>query len=68
MYIKNRVPFEPNKVVTLNLLIDFIFLILSLSLLHSLIQYGKNEFSNTLVRAEIGLILFCVVERVTYAP
>ena len=53
------------RIVTLNLLIDSIFLILSLSLLHSLIQYGKNEFSNTLVLALIGLILFCVVELVT---
>ena len=56
------------RVVTLNLLIDFLFLILSLSLLHLLMQYGKNEFSNTLVLAGIGLILFCVIERVRYAP
>ena len=34
-------------IVTLNLLIDYIFLILTFSLLHSLMQYeknGKNEF------------------------
>ena len=53
--------------VILNLLIDYIFLILSLSLLHALMQYGKNGFSDTLVLAESGLILFCVVERVRYA-
>ena len=70
MYIKNQVPFRSNKVkiVILNLLNDSIFLILSLSLLHSLMQYGKNEVANTLVLAGIGLILFCVVERVRYAP
>ena len=56
------------QIVTLNLLIDSIFLILTLSLIHSLMQYRKNEFSDTLVLAGIGLILFCVVERVRYAP
>ena len=56
------------RIVNLNLLIDFIFLTLLLSLLHSLLmQYGKNEFSNSLVLAGIGLILFCVVEQVRYA-
>ena len=43
------------RIVNLNLLIDSIFLNLSLSLLHSLIP-------------RIGLILFSVVERVRYAP
>ena len=52
------------RIVTLNLLVDFIFLILLLSLLHFLMQYAKNEFTKTLVLAEIGLILLCVVERV----
>ena len=68
MYIKNRVSFRPNKIKNCYFkFIDwFYFLILSLSLPHSLMQYGKNEFSNTLVLAEIGLILFYVVERVTY--
>ena len=56
------------RIVTLNLLIDFILLIFSSSLLHSLMQYGKNKFSDTLVLAGIELILFCVVERVRYAP
>ena len=56
------------RIVALNLLTGSIFLILLLSLLHSLIQYGKREFSNTLVLAGIVLILFCVVERVRYAP
>ena len=31
-------------------------------------QYGENELSNTLVLAQIGLILFYVVERVIYTP
>ena len=53
------------RIVTLNLLIGFIFLILSLSSLHSLMQYGKNEFSDALVLAGTGLILFCVVEQVS---
>ena len=57
-----------SRVFTLNLLIDSIFIILSLSLLHSLIQYEKTEFSDTLVPAGIGLILFYVVDRVRYAP
>ena len=52
------------RIVTLNLLVDFIFLILLLSLLHFLMQYAKNEFTKTLVLAEIDLILLCVVERV----
>ena len=47
------------RIVILSLLIDLIFLVLSLSLLHPLMHYGKNEFSNTLVLAGIGLILFC---------
>ena len=55
------------RIVTLNLLIDFILLIFSSSLLHPLMQYRKNKFSDTLVLAGIGLILFCVVERVRYA-
>ena len=56
------------RIVNLNLLIDFIFLTLLLSLLHSLLmQYGKNELSDSLVLAGIGLILFCVVEQVRYA-
>ena len=55
-------------IVTLNLLIDSIFLILSLSSLHYLMQYEKNEFSNTLALAGIALILFSVIERVRYAP
>ena len=68
MYIKNRVPFRPNKVTNCYFkFIDSIFLILTLSLIHSLMQYRKNEFSDTLVLAGIGLILFCVVERVRYA-
>ena len=55
------------RIVNLNLLIDFIFLTLLLSLLHSLLmQYGKNELSDSLVLAGIGLILFCVVEQVRY--
>ena len=57
-----------SRVFTLNLLIDSIFIILSLSLLHSLIQYEKTEFSDTLVPAGIGLILFYVVDRVRHAP
>ena len=36
------------RIVTLNLLIDSILLFLSLSLLHSLIQYGKKMNSQTL--------------------
>ena len=39
-----------------------------MTLIHSLTQHGKNEFSNTLVLGKIGLILFCVAERVKYAP
>ena len=31
-------------------------------------QYGKIEFSNSLVLAGIGLILFCAAELVRYAP
>ena len=70
MYIKTGFPVGLIKlrVATLNLLIDFIFLILWLSLLHSLMEYGKNGFSNTLALAGTGLILCCVVERVRYAP
>ena len=64
MYIKNRVPFRPDRVKNCY----FKFLVLTLSLLHSLMQYGKNEFSDTLVLAGIGLILFCVFERLKYAP
>ena len=45
------------RIVTLNLLIDFIFLILWSSLLYSLMQYEKNEFSNTLALARIGVFL-----------
>ena len=56
------------RIVNLNLLIDSIFLILLLSLLRSLIQYRKNEFSNTLAVAEIGLNLFCVFKAVRFAP
>ena len=56
------------RIVTLNLLIDFIFLILSLSLLYSLMQYGRNEFSNALDFAGIGSKLFRVVEWVRYTP
>ena len=68
MYIKIPLGLIKLRIVTLNLLIDSIFLIFSLSLLHSLMQYGKNEFSNTLVLAGIGLVLFCVFERGRYAP
>ena len=46
----------------------FLFLILSLIVLHSLMQYGKNEFSDTLVFAGIRLNLFSVVEQVRSAP
>ena len=42
-------------IVTLNLFINFIILILSLSLLHSLMQFGKNKFSSTFVLAGTGL-------------
>ena len=70
MYIKNVFPSDLVKlrIVILNLLlIDSLFLILSLRLLHFLIQYGKNEFWNALVLAGIRLNLFCVVEQVRYA-
>ena len=70
MYIKTEFPLGLIKLTTatLNLLIDFLFLIFSLSLPHSLMQYGKNEFSNTFVLAGIDLILFCAAERVRYVP
>ena len=55
-------------IVNLNLLTDSIFPILWLSLLHSLIQCRKNELSNTLALAGIGLNLFCVFKSVRYAP
>ena len=57
------------KIVALSLLIDFLFLIFSLSLHFSLMQDGINEFNelmNTLVLAGIGLTLFCVVDWVRY--
>ena len=46
MYIKNQVPFRPNKlrIVSLNLLTDSIFVILLLSLLHSLMECEKKRF------------------------
>ena len=53
------------RIITLNLLIDSVFLILLLSLLLSIIHNGKNEFSNALVLAGI-LIVFFDVERVRY--
>ena len=56
------------RIVNLNLLTNSIFPILLLSLLHSLIQYWKNELSNTLAFAGIGLNLFCVFNSVRYAP
>ena len=61
--LKTGLPLELIKlrIVNLNVLIDSIFLISSLSLLHSLMQYGKNQFSNALVLTGPGLILFCVV-------
>ena len=74
MYTKNRVPFKLIKlrIITLNLLIDSVFLILLLSLLLSIIHNGKNEFSNALVLAGIlagiSLIVFFDVERVRYFP
>ena len=49
------------KIVTLNLFIDFKLLLLWLSLRHSLMQYGENEFSNTLVLARnwLKFVLCC---------
>ena len=52
------------RIFILDLLIDSIFLIFSLGLPNSLIQYGKNA----LVLAAIDFILFRVVEQVRCAP
>ena len=66
MYIKNQVPFRPDKVK--NCFFKFIdwfytsnFVVEFTPFLNGI---RKNEFSDTLVRLGIGLILFCVVERV----
>ena len=52
------------RIATLDLLINSIFLMLLLNLLHPLMQYGKNKLSNSLVLAKIRLIFFCGVEQV----
>ena len=61
MYIKSEFPLGLIKlwIVTLNLLIDSVFLIF---------QYGKKWILRYLFLAGIELILFCAVERVRYAP
>ena len=66
MYLKKRIPFRLNEVKNfyfnfiLNLLIDSIFIIpLSLSLPHSLRQYGKKNFELLWFVQELAFILCC---------
>ena len=65
MYLKKRIPFRLNEVKNfyfnfiLNLLIDSIFIPLSLSLPRSLIQYGKNNFELLWFVQELAFILCC---------
>ena len=64
MYIKNRLPFRPNKLrtATLNLLIDSRFLICCWTYSITPVEYAEKAFLNTLVLAKINFNSFCVAE------
>ena len=73
MYSKNLIPFGSNEVKNccfkfFDLFYVSNFVVEFTPFLNAIWKNGKNEFSNTLVLAGTGLILFCVVERVQYSP
>ena len=70
MYIKNRVPFRPNKAK--NYYLKFIDCFYISNVVVELTPFLNTKWKqltfNTLILAGISLILFCVVGRITYAP